>query len=470
MAELAAANNCILYQLPPHTTHYLQPLDVDFFGPIQTRWAQRCDELAQDAVIRGEKGMTRANVIPEYLDIRDAVLRDTDSVAAAWRKCGLEPFNPLVFGESEAAAAYAPSSISSTRAHLPSSYPFVDFSSPPLALPAPSPLSSDSLSDLESTEPETEPEPRAATTALITRPSIQVTLSDRELSQRSRGDLLIDYSHLQSDLDKERRELQTARSHAIMMAFENARLKAALNKPKDSGRIPLTVDARILTGDEGIALLRAQRAARTEAQRVNDERAAAKKAAEQRRIQDRQLNAATRILKGPVTKSRKKDDLIEIAYSLSITECAEPSEADELRDMGTVAQLIERIQAFLARHPDLKNDDRFVRLFLTERQAAKRPAEDLADTEDQHRIVRPRIALTDISTTTTAPGPEIPQPMVWSAYTLSAPPAHHPNSFFNTTPTHLDYGLPPHFGNGRETYDLEGVEGMGSSGPGPSSA
>ena len=31
---LARANNIILYCLPPHTTHWLQPLDVGCFGPL----------------------------------------------------------------------------------------------------------------------------------------------------------------------------------------------------------------------------------------------------------------------------------------------------------------------------------------------------------------------------------------------------------------------------------------------------
>ena len=45
---LAHANNIILYCLPPHTTHQLQPLDVGCFGPIQIAWFNRCDEILDE--------------------------------------------------------------------------------------------------------------------------------------------------------------------------------------------------------------------------------------------------------------------------------------------------------------------------------------------------------------------------------------------------------------------------------------
>jgi hypothetical protein len=35
---LAHSNNIILFCLPPHTTHRLQPLDVGCFGLLQTAW------------------------------------------------------------------------------------------------------------------------------------------------------------------------------------------------------------------------------------------------------------------------------------------------------------------------------------------------------------------------------------------------------------------------------------------------
>ncbi len=40
LIRLARANNIILFCLPPHTTHKLQPLDVGVFGPFQNAWIE----------------------------------------------------------------------------------------------------------------------------------------------------------------------------------------------------------------------------------------------------------------------------------------------------------------------------------------------------------------------------------------------------------------------------------------------
>ena len=46
MKELAFQNNILLYCLPPHSIHKLQPLDVGIFGPLQTAWNKHCQECA----------------------------------------------------------------------------------------------------------------------------------------------------------------------------------------------------------------------------------------------------------------------------------------------------------------------------------------------------------------------------------------------------------------------------------------
>lgn len=43
MVELAKEHNIVLYRLPPHTTHKLQPLDVGFFNHIQREWEKQVD-------------------------------------------------------------------------------------------------------------------------------------------------------------------------------------------------------------------------------------------------------------------------------------------------------------------------------------------------------------------------------------------------------------------------------------------
>jgi hypothetical protein len=45
LIELAQQHNIILFCLPPHTTHKLQPLDVGVFGPFSRAWTDHCDEI-----------------------------------------------------------------------------------------------------------------------------------------------------------------------------------------------------------------------------------------------------------------------------------------------------------------------------------------------------------------------------------------------------------------------------------------
>ena len=48
LIELAHEHNIILFCLPPHTTHKLQPLDIGVFGPFARAWLDRFDEYVDD--------------------------------------------------------------------------------------------------------------------------------------------------------------------------------------------------------------------------------------------------------------------------------------------------------------------------------------------------------------------------------------------------------------------------------------
>lgn len=48
--ELARVNGVILLQLPGHTTHRLQPLDVGIFGPMQIYYDQALDQWMSNNV------------------------------------------------------------------------------------------------------------------------------------------------------------------------------------------------------------------------------------------------------------------------------------------------------------------------------------------------------------------------------------------------------------------------------------
>ncbi|KIL55069.1 hypothetical protein M378DRAFT_58967, partial [Amanita muscaria Koide BX008] len=86
LINLARKHNIILFCLPPHTTHKLQPLDVGVFGPFQRAWSERCDEIVEDT---GEE-MPRENFVKEYMDVRSKTFKPT-TIIAAFRKSGCWP-------------------------------------------------------------------------------------------------------------------------------------------------------------------------------------------------------------------------------------------------------------------------------------------------------------------------------------------------------------------------------------------
>ena len=111
---LAWDNNIILFCLPLHTTHKLQPLHVGVFGPFQRGWIDRCDEIVEDM---GEE-MPCEDFIQEYMAIQWATFKPT-TIISAFQKSGIRPLNPGILTDEN----YAPSIPTSTAAYVPSSYP-----------------------------------------------------------------------------------------------------------------------------------------------------------------------------------------------------------------------------------------------------------------------------------------------------------------------------------------------------------
>jgi hypothetical protein len=115
--DLACANNIDFYCLPSHTTHKCQPLDVGVFSPLSKRWVLECEAVVEET---GQK-ICRGDFIKMYMKVRDEVI-SPDIVKTAWRKTGLDPFNPNIFTPVD----FAPSRPYSTHAHFPSSFPASD--------------------------------------------------------------------------------------------------------------------------------------------------------------------------------------------------------------------------------------------------------------------------------------------------------------------------------------------------------
>ena len=113
MRSLAYNHNILLYCLPPHTTHKLQPLDVGVFGPLQTAWSKHCQERAAT-----RNSITRNTVVSEYMTVRERYMTPKP-VEAAFRHTGIWPYNPSIF----TAADFGPSQATSTQMQTPSTYP-----------------------------------------------------------------------------------------------------------------------------------------------------------------------------------------------------------------------------------------------------------------------------------------------------------------------------------------------------------
>lgn len=82
-------NNIIIYTLPPHSTHFLQPLDVGVFQAYK-----HFHKEAIDAATRaGSYDFSRVDFLAALPDIRMKVFKP-NTIRSAWAKCGIYPFKP----------------------------------------------------------------------------------------------------------------------------------------------------------------------------------------------------------------------------------------------------------------------------------------------------------------------------------------------------------------------------------------
>ena len=82
-------NKILLFILPPHTSHLLQPLDVAIFGPLKKRLTAGLSHLNQAQLARIQKH----EWMEAYIQARSEIF-DTQHIDSSWRGAGLFPFNP----------------------------------------------------------------------------------------------------------------------------------------------------------------------------------------------------------------------------------------------------------------------------------------------------------------------------------------------------------------------------------------
>ncbi|XP_057316504.1 uncharacterized protein LOC130657532 [Hydractinia symbiolongicarpus] len=97
LIDAARENQVILYCLPPHTAHVLQPLDVGLYGPLKTYFSRITDKI-QIARL----GITRNGQISktEFSAVFKLEYEETFSYArilSSFRSCGIYPFYAIYF-------------------------------------------------------------------------------------------------------------------------------------------------------------------------------------------------------------------------------------------------------------------------------------------------------------------------------------------------------------------------------------
>lgn len=90
-----------MLSLPPHSSHKIQPLDVNFFGPLKSAYAQECDKWH---VSNPARPITMFQVA-ELFAKAYARIASVERATKAFAICGIFPYNPHVFSEEEFAPA-----------------------------------------------------------------------------------------------------------------------------------------------------------------------------------------------------------------------------------------------------------------------------------------------------------------------------------------------------------------------------
>ena len=89
LIDLARDNNVVLYCLPPHTTHALQPLDVSVFRSLKSHFSRslRATYFAKRDFVVSKRDFAR--VVKEPFEKAFSM----SNIKSGFMKCGIFPFN-----------------------------------------------------------------------------------------------------------------------------------------------------------------------------------------------------------------------------------------------------------------------------------------------------------------------------------------------------------------------------------------
>ena len=92
--DTARENDIILYCLPPHTTHILQPLHVPVYKPRKNHFSSITDFIILASVTLNEKVLiNKTNLHVVFREAFNKTMAIT-TIKSGFRVCGICPFNP----------------------------------------------------------------------------------------------------------------------------------------------------------------------------------------------------------------------------------------------------------------------------------------------------------------------------------------------------------------------------------------
>ena len=402
IARLAVENNILLVQLPPHTTHKLQPLDVGVFGPFQRAWIERCEDIVTDL---GEE-MPIRDFVKEYMAVRTNTFTKK-TIQMAWKKSGAWPIDKAVFSDGD----YAPSvPFSTTASHLPKDFdPTASF--PSVVAPSWAPdscvceIDENDLNDTESDEDSNEEddgderdlpsEPGCSVVQLPASSTVPSQVEPPHLPSEPSPDCFVvrlpspiptaDHSspgtssltapsqvgppptwasrpmkdvhgaEVWEYIRRLERQNDEMRAHMGMMSEELKVSKRKINirdAAKTSKRRKLNSEHRLVNSDEGLRILD------EEARKDQEKKAKKKAAAEAKKLDDAQRLLA-RVSRDPnqpfegSLKSQKRDELLDIAYAIGLKDM----------DKRVMADIRDTIINYFDKHPRLRDSPVYSPLF-----------------------------------------------------------------------------------------------------------
>ena len=93
LIEKARQQNIHLFTFPPHTTHYLQPLDRSCFGPLSTAYNQYCSEF----LAKNPNNEISKKTFPSIFYKSWQKALTPSNIKAGFSATGIYPFNPSAF-------------------------------------------------------------------------------------------------------------------------------------------------------------------------------------------------------------------------------------------------------------------------------------------------------------------------------------------------------------------------------------